>query len=202
VNLFRLVLVFALTVGFADNLRECAHDVVTQLDRRFSLIENAAKWKWNHGMKVRDDTRRASLHYLILKMANAKGYEEKWNDDVIDLLLGQAERYQKHLYYNWRREGISLFHKPPNIRTVTDPQLDRLTEELIDLLNAKKDLIKSPGMLAEMIVFCNKLPESRKYFIAPIIGYLAPGRRPPAEGVKIDCPIGSEIAVSGRIDSL
>lgn len=198
------VLIALVTLAFSDPMdqKKCAHLIVSKLDQRFECIEHAAKWKWNYGMKVRDDARRQSLHYLILKVARAKGYERGWNDDVIDLILVQSERYQKNLYYNWRREGISLFPKPLDLRKKTDPQLDIITEELIDIVNRNRDLLQSPGMLAQMLIYCNKLPDPRKFYIAPILGYLAPGRRPSHRHLKVKCTTDQEIRESDRIDSL
>lgn len=173
------IYIFCTASLFASSTKEAAaKEIVSLVNRRFDLVERAARWKWNHGCGIRDNERRSSVHFLTLRIAKDKDLQYEWVDQFIDLILEQSERYQKYLFKTWREEGISLFPHPDDLRQVTDLQIDALTEKLLNLIVQKKSLIREPQFLKLMKAECEKLPESKQCLLPLILNYISPGRRP------------------------
>lgn len=150
-----------------------AYHIVSILEQRFACAQDAAKWKWNNGLPIRNSERRSSIHYILVKLIKeGVGMNAKWADAFVDEILNQSENYQSACFKRWRREGISLFPRPVNMRKVTDPKLDALTKELFTYLSIQKRATASAEFAHTLTEACLASHSEAKDFFLPLIPYI------------------------------
>jgi len=102
------------------------------LERRLALMPAVARWKWERGLPIEDRAREAIVITDFVNRAEARGLDRTFAERLITEQIDAAKVVQRECFQRWRQQP------PPADSVVLDlsrdvrPQIDRLTEELID----------------------------------------------------------------------
>jgi len=109
-----------------------ARDMTVVLERRLALMPAVARWKWERGLPIEDRAREAIVITDFVNRAEARGLDRTFAERLITEQIDAAKVVQRECFQRWRQQP------PPADSVVLDlsrdvrPQIDRLTEELID----------------------------------------------------------------------
>ncbi|TAM00862.1 MAG: chorismate mutase [Paraburkholderia sp.] len=128
-------LLFALPLSSAraDGDDTALTNLIALVSQRLSLAEPIAHWKWEHHKPITDAPREAALLDDVQKRASAAGVDPAFARTFFRDQIDASTQMQKNLFETWRTsQGPS--GEAPDLATVTRPQLDRLTGQLVGAL--------------------------------------------------------------------
>lgn len=128
-------LLFALPVApaRADGDDTALTNLIALVAQRLSLAEPVAHWKWDHHKPITDAPREAALLDDVQKRAQAAGIDPAYARAFFRDQIDASTQAQKTLFESWRASQAPA-EPAPDLATVTRPQLDRLTGQLIGAL--------------------------------------------------------------------
>jgi chorismate mutase len=128
-----LLLALPFTIARADGDDTALTNLVALVAQRLALAEPVAQWKWEHRKPVTDTPRETALLADVQRRARAAGVEPDFARAFFRDQIDASTQVQKTLFETWRTsQGPS--GSAPDLATVTRPQLDRLTGQLIGAL--------------------------------------------------------------------
>jgi chorismate mutase len=138
-----LLLALPVASARADGDDTSLTSLIALVAQRLSLAEPVALWKWSHHKPITDAPREAALLDDVQKRASAAGIDPAYARAFFRDQIDASTQVQKALFDTWR-ESQAPTGPAPDLATVTRPQLDRLTGQLISALARVEPLRTSP----------------------------------------------------------
>ncbi|WP_310630112.1 chorismate mutase [Paraburkholderia sp.] len=128
-------LLFALpaVVAHADGDDTALTNLVALVSQRLALAEPVAHWKWINHKAITDTPRENALLADVQKRAAAAGVDPAFARAFFRDQIDASTDVQNALFATWRSSQPPA-EPAPDLATVTRPQLDRLTGQLIGAL--------------------------------------------------------------------
>jgi chorismate mutase len=128
-------LLFALPLSSAraDGDDTALTNLIALVSQRLALAEPVAHWKWEHHKPITDAPREAALLADVQKRAAAAGVDPEFAHAFFRDQIDASTEVQKALFDAWHASQAPA-GAAPDLSTVTRPQLDRLTGQLIGAL--------------------------------------------------------------------
>jgi chorismate mutase len=136
----RLAFAFALAsaIAFADTPPD--GDAVVRLKQaiadRLLLMDDVARYKWNHALPVFDAGRERMLLDRTVAAATALGVPSDYARRAIEGQIAASRARQNELIEGWRHEQRPAFTDVPDLATLQRPAIDRATTRLLTQLRA------------------------------------------------------------------
>ena len=106
------------------------------IEARLLLMDDVARYKWNHDLPVADAPREAVLLDRTTAQAVALGIPEDYARRVVAAQIAAARVRQQELIDRWRQASRPPFDDVPDLATVQRPTIDRATADLLTRLRA------------------------------------------------------------------
>ncbi|RQH09763.1 chorismate mutase [Paraburkholderia dinghuensis] len=117
----------------ADGDDTALTSLIALVAQRLSLAEPVALWKWANHKPITDAPREAALLDDVQKRASAAGIDPAFARTFFRDQIDASTQVQNALFETWR-ESQAPAGPAPDLATVTRPQLDRLTGQLVSAL--------------------------------------------------------------------
>lgn len=154
----RAAAMLALTVGAwcatAGPLTELKSAIATRL----LLMDDVARYKWNHELPIVDHEREAALLERATADAVAVGLPEAYARRVVGAQIEASRALQLELVAAWQRDQHPPFTDVPDLTAVQRPVIDAATRKLLEHLHeslcalvaddARLDMEAAPASLA------------------------------------------------------
>lgn len=128
-----LLLSLPLATAHADGDDTAFTNLIALASQRLALAEPVAQWKWEHHKSITDAPREAALLTDVQKRAAAAGVDPAFARAFFRDQIDASTNVQKALFESWRTSQPPT-GAAPDLATVTRPQFDRLTGQLIGAL--------------------------------------------------------------------
>jgi chorismate mutase len=138
-------LLFALPIAsaHADGDDTALTNLIALVSQRLALAEPVAHWKWQHQKPITDTPREDALLADVQKRAAAAGVDPAFARAFFRDQIDASTQVQKSLFDTWRASQPPAT-PAPDLATVTRPQLDQLTVQLIRALGRVQPLRSAP----------------------------------------------------------
>lgn len=117
----------------ADGDDTALTNLVALVSQRLSLAEPVAHWKWLNHKPITDTPRENALLADVQKRAAASGVDQAFARAFFRDQIDASTQVQQALFSTWQSSQPPA-GPAPDLATVTRPQLDRLTAQLIGAL--------------------------------------------------------------------
>ncbi|MFX1761392.1 chorismate mutase [Paraburkholderia sp. A1RI-2L] len=117
----------------ADGDDTALTNLVALVSQRLSLAEPVAHWKWLNHKPITDTPRENALLADVQKRAAAAGVDPAFARAFFRDQIDASTQVQQALFTSWQSSQAPA-GPAPDLATVTRPQLDRLTAQLIGAL--------------------------------------------------------------------
>ncbi len=128
-----LLLALPISPARADGDDTALTTLIALVSQRLSLAEPVALWKWEHHKPITDAPREEALLADVQKRAAAAGVAPEFAHAFFRDQIDASTEVQKTLFDSWHTSHAPA-EAAPDLATVTRPQLDRLTGQLIGAL--------------------------------------------------------------------
>ncbi|CAM2158342.1 chorismate mutase [Paraburkholderia tropica] len=128
-----LLFAFPAVSAHADGDDTALTNLVALVSQRLALAEPVAHWKWINHKAITDTPRENALLADVQKRAAAAGVDPAFARDFFRDQIDASTEVQNALFATWRSSQPPA-DPAPDLATVTRPQLDRLTGQLIGAL--------------------------------------------------------------------
>jgi chorismate mutase len=128
-----LLLALPFSPARADGDDTALTTLIALVSQRLSLAEPVAHWKWEHHKPITDTPREDALLADVQKRAVAAGVDPEFARAFFRDQIDASTEVQKALFESWHTSQAPA-GAAPDLATVTRPQLDRLTGQLIGAL--------------------------------------------------------------------
>jgi chorismate mutase len=144
-------LLFALPIAsaHADGDDTALTNLVALVSRRLALAEPVAHWKWQHHKPITDTPREDALLADVQKRATAAGFDPAFARAFFRDQIDASTQVQNSLFDTWRASQAPA-DPAPDLATVTRPQLDQLTVQLIRALGRVQPMRSAPDCPARV----------------------------------------------------
>jgi chorismate mutase len=128
-------LLFALPAASAraDGDDTALTNLVALVSQRLALAEPVAHWKWLNHKPITDTPRENTLLADVQKRATVAGVDPTFARAFFRDQIDASTQVQQALFASWQSSQPPA-GPAPDLATVTRPQLDRLTAQLINAL--------------------------------------------------------------------
>ena len=136
---------------------------------RLLLMDDVARYKWNHALPVVDAPREAALLERATADAVAIGLPEAYARRIIAAQIDASRAIQLQLVAGWQRDKQPPFTDVPDLATVQRPVIDVATHRLLEHLHTtmctlaeestRADLQHPPTSLAQQRRHGQSLPQ-------------------------------------------
>jgi chorismate mutase len=142
---------FALPVAsaHADGDDTALTNLVALVSQRLALAEPVAHWKWLNHKPITDTPREDALLADVQKRAAAAGVDPAFARAFFRDQIDASTQVQKSLFDTWRASQPPS-EPAPDLATVTRPQLDQLTVQLIRALGRVQPMRSAPDCPARV----------------------------------------------------
>jgi chorismate mutase len=154
-----LLLALPFTPAHADGDDTAFTNLIALVSQRLALAEPVAHWKWDHHKPITDAPREAALLTDVQKRATTAGVDPGFARAFFRDQIDASTQVQKDLFESWHASQPPA-GAAPDLATVTRPQLDRLTGQLIGALAQVQPLRASdecPARLAHSLASWKQL---------------------------------------------
>ena len=142
--------------------RQLVADVLVLMDERLTLMPSVAAAKWQKRQSVTDPVREAAVVSAAVTRAQAMGLAPEPVQALFELQIELARGVQERLIAHWSRDGYDFADPVPDLATGIRPQLDRITERLLqDMYLAAPTLARPDFAVAAGGVGSITLPAAR-----------------------------------------
>ncbi|WP_322094542.1 chorismate mutase [Paraburkholderia bannensis] len=128
-----LLLALPAVCAHADGDDTSLTNLVALVSQRLALAEPVAQWKWLNHKPITDTPRENALLADVQKRAAAAGVDPAFARAFFRDQIDASTQVQQGLFANWRNSQAPS-GPAPDLASVTRPQLDRLTGQLIGAL--------------------------------------------------------------------
>lgn len=118
-------------------------NLISLISQRLALAEPVAHWKWIHHQPIVDAAAERTLVADVEKRARAAGVDLAFAHAFFADQIEANTQVQKALFDTWRTSQPPA-DSPPSLSSVIQPQLDRLTPQLIAGLARVQPLRTAP----------------------------------------------------------
>ena len=129
-----LLIILPTTSARADGDDTALTNLVALVAQRLSLAEPVAHWKWLNHKPITDTPRENALLADVQKRAAAAGVDPAFARTFFRDQIDASTQVQQALFATWQSSQPPA-GPAPDLATVTRPQLDRLTAQLIGALS-------------------------------------------------------------------
>jgi chorismate mutase len=126
------------------------------IEKRLSLMNDVAKFKWNNGSAIEDPVREQQLLADVGGKAQTLGISAEWAQHFFRLQIEAAKEVQYCLFAQWVAAKQKPFPEVQDLRTTIRPELDALTVQLLQELAKQWPELSRPGLPAQ-----NALPSAQ-----------------------------------------
>ncbi len=117
---------------------------------RLLLMDDVARYKWNHALPIVDSEREAALLERATTEAVTLGLPEGYARRVIAAQIQAARTLQLELVSAWRHQQEPPFDDVPDLNAQQRPAVDAATHQLLEQLHASLCALEPDGARAEM----------------------------------------------------
>jgi chorismate mutase-like protein len=103
---------------------------------RLLLMDDVARYKWNHDLPVIDAARESDLLERTTAAAVALGVPRDYARRVVAAQIAASRARQQELIDEWRRADRPTFADVPDLASAQRPAIDRATAALLTRLRA------------------------------------------------------------------
>ncbi len=136
-TLTRSIAIVAIACATSQPLRADAIDALAAaIEGRLSLMDDVARYKWNHALPVGDRARETALVERTTAAAVGLGVPQAYARRVMAAQIAASRARQEALMAGWRRSHAPTFADVPDLADVQRPAIDRATDELLGRLRA------------------------------------------------------------------
>jgi chorismate mutase len=128
-----LLFAFPAAPACADGDDTALTNLVALVSQRLALAEPVAHWKWLNHKPITDTPRENALLADVQKRATAAGVDPAFARAFFRDQIDASTQVQQALFASWQSSQPPA-GPAPDLATVTRPQLDRLTAQLISAL--------------------------------------------------------------------
>ncbi|MDR3097028.1 MAG: chorismate mutase [Paraburkholderia sp.] len=128
-----LLIILPTAPARADGDDTALTNLVALVAQRLSLAEPVAHWKWLNHKPITDTPRENALLADVQKRAAASGVDPAFARAFFRDQIDASTQVQQKLFATWQ-SSQGPTGPAPDLATVTRPQLDRLTAQLIGAL--------------------------------------------------------------------
>lgn len=111
-------------------------ELKSAITARLLLMEDVARYKWNHALPIADPEREAALLERTTAEAVALGLPETYARRVMTAQIEASRSLQLELVAVWRQRGQPAFEGVPDLTAVQRPAIDTATQQLLEQLHA------------------------------------------------------------------
>ena len=123
-------------------------DLKGAIAARLLLMDDVARYKWNHGQPIVDPEREAALLERISGEAVALGVPQDYARRVVAAEIEASRTLQLELIAVWQRQQHSPFADVPDLTTIQRPTIDAATRQLLEELSASLCALNSDAARA------------------------------------------------------
>jgi len=117
---------------------------------RLLLMDDVARYKWNHALPVVDPEREDALLERATGDAVAIGLSEAYARRVIAAQIDASRAIQLELVSGWQRDKQPPFANVPDLATVQRPAIDAATHRLLERLHATMCTLSDESTRADL----------------------------------------------------
>jgi len=117
---------------------------------RLLLMDDVARYKWNHALPVVDPEREDALLERATGDAVAIGLSEAYARRVIAAQIDASRAIQLELVSGWQRDKQPPFADVPDLATVQRPAIDAATHRLLERLHATMCTLSDESTRADL----------------------------------------------------
>lgn len=119
------------------------------LNERSEVVCLIAAWKWINRLPVTDRLREGAVIERALQQAAVRELAPAAIRRLFELQMDCARDLQNRLHRHWRRRGFGLAAEVPSLELELRPKLDRLTERLLEAIDAAWAALSAPTFAQE-----------------------------------------------------
>jgi chorismate mutase len=123
-------------------------DLKSAIAARLLLMDDVARYKWNHAQPIVDPEREAALLQRIAGEAVALGLPRDYARRVIAAGIDASRTLQLELVADWQRQQHPPFADVPDLTTVQRPAIDAATRRLLEALRVSLCALNSDSARA------------------------------------------------------
>ncbi len=130
----RLCLVLLLAIA-SSAIAAPPEELKDAIAARLLLMDDVARYKWNHSLPVVDTQREAALLERTTADAVAIGMPKDYARRVVAAQIEASRTIQLQLVAGWQREKQPPFADVPDLAAVQRPAIDAATHRLLEQLH-------------------------------------------------------------------
>jgi cyclohexadienyl dehydratase len=111
-------------------------DLASAIAARLSLMDDVARYKWNHSLPIVDEQREAKLVERATAQAVTFGVPADYARRVVVAQIEASRARQTELTTQWRAQHHAPFDGVPDLATAQRPAIDAATTNLLRRLRA------------------------------------------------------------------
>lgn len=128
---------------------------------RLLLMDDVARYKWNHELAIADAGREAALLDRATAEAVALGLPEAYARRVLTAQIDASRTLQMELITTWRERHQPVFVGVPDLAGVQRPAIDAATQQLLEQLRASLCALAHDEARAELTTPPRSLDQHR-----------------------------------------
>ena len=126
----------ALTIVSGCAMASPLDDLASAIAARLSLMDDVARYKWNHSLPIVDEQREAKLVGSATAQAVTFGVPADYAHRVVVAQIEASRTRQTELTTLWRAQHHAPFDGVPDLATAQRPAIDAATTNLFRRLRA------------------------------------------------------------------
>jgi len=134
--LVRMFVSVALTIVSGCATASPLDDLASAIAGRLSLMDDVARYKWNHSLPIVDEQREAKLVDSATAQAVTLGVPADYARRVVVAQIEASRTRQTELTTLWQAQHQAAFDGVPDLATAQRPAIDAATTNLLRRLRA------------------------------------------------------------------
>ncbi len=118
--------------------------LIRLIDERLEVAPLVAKSKWNSGASIDDPARERQILDDVVRRAMEAGLDPALATRFFQAQFDAGKLVQRRLHAQWRAQQRGPFSPAPDLAREVRPVLDRLTPQLIAVLQALQPILRQP----------------------------------------------------------
>jgi chorismate mutase len=127
---------FVLTVSSGCAAAATLDDLAGAIASRLALMDDVARYKWNHSLPIVDEQRESKLVESATAQAVTFGVPADYARRVVVAQIEASRKRQIELTTQWRAQHHATFDDVPDLATAQRPAIDAATTNLLHRLRA------------------------------------------------------------------
>jgi chorismate mutase-like protein len=134
--LVRMFVSVALTIVSGCATASPLDDLASAIAARLALMDDVARYKWNHSLPIVDEQREAKLVDSATAQAVSLGVPADYARRVVVAQIEASRTRQTELTTLWQAQHQAAFDGVPDLATAQRPAIDAATTNLLRRLRA------------------------------------------------------------------